>query len=207
MFHHSKWFHHIMSIILIGWLYHTKVYKARLLKHIASDTGRKHMPHYTEKMLVLCISDVHINYPPMMIIAVTAFPPCFCFCSVLSLFLPCFVETAFTGETSWEPLTIWPQFSSFLKHHSIQAISLCNSASFTCDYNHPQCWRSPELTVRTFSRLNAFTGLGPIGAYGSSFQPHRDLSHPIAPHTVYPTFLSSVSALISCLVEWPPFPL
>ena len=68
-----------MSIILIGWLHHTKVYKARLLKHIASDTGRKHMPHYTEKMLVLCIPDVHINYPPMMIIAVTAFPPCFCF--------------------------------------------------------------------------------------------------------------------------------
>ena len=79
MFHHSKWFHYIMSIILIGWLYHTKVYKARLLKHIASDTGRKHMPHYTEKMLVLCIPDVHINYPPMMIIAVTAFPPCFAF--------------------------------------------------------------------------------------------------------------------------------
>ena len=77
-FYHSKWFHYIMSTILIGWSHHTKVCKARLLKHIASDTGRKHMPHYTEKMLVLCIPDVHINYPPMMIIAVTAFPPCFC---------------------------------------------------------------------------------------------------------------------------------
>ncbi len=52
---------------------------------VTGDTDPKHMPRYRPRCKFCIIPDTHINYPPLKIIAVTAFPA---FRLVLSLFLP-----------------------------------------------------------------------------------------------------------------------